>query len=62
MEEEALDLVKGQCSRVGEYEVRDMGVGRLVGVHLHRIRGMWDGIGVFLGGLGKGITFGMQIQ
>jgi hypothetical protein len=61
MGEEALGPVKAQCSSVGEFEDREVGVGGWVVAHPHRSRRRRDGIGGFGGGgeSGKEITFEM---
>jgi hypothetical protein len=59
---EALGPVKAQCPSVGAYQGREVGVGRWVEEHLHRCRGRRDGIRVWGGKPGKGITFEMQIK
>jgi hypothetical protein len=48
--EEGLGPVKAQCSRVGECEGGDEGMGGWVGAHLHRSRMRWDERGDFGGG------------
>jgi hypothetical protein len=57
---EILGSVEAEFPSVGECKGREAGVGRQVGRHPHRGRGMEEGVGgLWGGGTGKGITFEM---